>query len=145
VFVTLGTIKPYRFDRLVELMLDSGEANVETAWQLGVTDRTDLPGRATEQMEAADFGAAARSADVVITHAGVGTILGLLEMGVYPIVVPRRSHLSEHVDDHQLQICDLLKETGVARVLEEDEAITTELLDEVSNWRVAESLGIRAL
>lgn len=113
-FVTLGTIRPYRFDALVDAVLDSGLANQETVWQLGETTRTDLPGRAETQIASAEFDSLAAGADVVITHAGVGTILALLEMGIHPVVVPRRTARGEHVDDHQAQIARLTGDLGVA-------------------------------
>lgn len=113
-FVTLGTIRPYRFDALVDAVLASGLANEHTVWQLGETTRDDLPGRAETQIASAEFDRLAAEADVVITHAGVGTILALLEMGVHPVVVPRRMSRGEHVDDHQAQIARLTGDLGVA-------------------------------
>jgi UDP-N-acetylglucosamine--N-acetylmuramyl-(pentapeptide) pyrophosphoryl-undecaprenol N-acetylglucosamine transferase len=44
-FVTLGTIQPYRFDALVEAVLATGLADERTVWQVGSTTRQDLPGR----------------------------------------------------------------------------------------------------
>lgn len=113
-FVTLGTIRPYRFDTLVDAVLASGLADERTVWQLGETSRDGLPGRAVEQLRGEEFDQLARDSDVVITHAGVGTILALLEMGIHPVVVPRRAARGEHVDDHQLQIARLVDDLGVA-------------------------------
>ncbi|MCQ1951078.1 hypothetical protein NNX28_14235 [Arthrobacter sp. zg-Y859] len=67
-------------------------------------------------MAADEFMKAAEDADVVVTHAGVGTVLQLLELGKSPVVVPREKARSEHVDDHQSQICDLLSERGLGIV-----------------------------
>jgi UDP-N-acetylglucosamine--N-acetylmuramyl-(pentapeptide) pyrophosphoryl-undecaprenol N-acetylglucosamine transferase len=110
IFVTLGTIQPYRFDSLIDAVLATGLAGPETVWQTGVSNREGLPGSAHEQMEADDFLAAIDSADVVITHAGVGTVIQLLELGKSPVVVPREKMRGEHVDDHQFQISALLME-----------------------------------
>lgn len=121
IFVTLGTIKGYRFDSLVDAVLATGLAGESTTWQLGYTTRTDLPGRAVEQMSADDFERTALEADVVITHSGVGTILGMLDMGIYPVAVVRRKARREHVDDHQEQIARLMGETGIGMPLEVDE------------------------
>lgn len=117
-FVTLGTIKPYRFDSLIDAVLATGLASEATVWQVGVTDRTDLPGRVFEQVSTHDFDEFASNADVVITHAGVGSILTLLERGIYPVVVPRRRVRSEHVDDHQDQITRLVKDLEIAEAVE---------------------------
>jgi UDP-N-acetylglucosamine transferase subunit ALG13 len=120
-FVTLGTIYPYRFDALVDAILRTGLADSRTVWQLGTTTRHGLPGKAMSQMGAAEFEDCARAADVVITHAGVGTIMHLLEMGIFPIVVPRRANRHEHIDDHQAQIASLLDSRGISIVTEADE------------------------
>lgn len=116
-FVTLGTIQGYRFDRLVDAVLQSGLANAETVWQLGATSRTGLPGRVRSHMGADDFENAVKEADLVITHAGVGTILQSLELGKHPIVVPRSKSHSEHVDNHQFQIAQKVQQMGVGEVL----------------------------
>jgi UDP-N-acetylglucosamine transferase subunit ALG13 len=120
-FVTLGTIYPYRFDALVDAILLTGLADSRTVWQLGATTRHALPGTAVSQMTAAEFEDCARAADVVVTHAGVGTIMYLLEMGLYPVVVPRRAKRNEHVDDHQAQIAGLLNSRAISMVTEADE------------------------
>ncbi len=127
-FVTLGTIEGYRFDSLVDAVLDTGLANESTVWQLGWTPRQDLPGRVSDQMPAAAFEAAAREADLVVTHAGVGTILQLLDWGIYPVVVPRRKASKEHVDDHQNQIAQLVDNLGIGRRLLPDDINASELI-----------------
>ena len=130
IFVTLGTIEGYRFDSLVDAVLATGLAGPQTTWQLGYTSRADaLPGRAVEQMDADDFERTAREADLVITHAGVGTILGLLEMGIYPVAAVRRTARKEHVDDHQAQIAALMRESGIGRPLEVEEISASVLLE----------------
>ena len=118
-FVTLGTIEGYRFDALLDQVLATGLADDRTVWQLGyTTGRTDLPGRVFQQVSAADFETFSRDADVVVSHAGVGSLLGLLEMGIYPVLVTRRKARGEHVDDHQLQIAQLAESLDVAAVVD---------------------------
>ncbi len=51
-----------------------------------------------------------RAADVVVTHAGVGSILLCLRNGRTPLVVPRRRRHGEHVDDHQVELTEALAE-----------------------------------
>jgi UDP-N-acetylglucosamine transferase subunit ALG13 len=119
-FVTLGTIRPYRFDALIDAVLATGMANEGTVWQLGSTTRDDLPGRVVNTLSSQEFQSLCLGADVVITHAGVGTAITLLDAGIYPIVVPRRAPRHEHVDDHQLEIAELLADKGLADVHEAD-------------------------
>lgn len=133
-FVTLGTITKYPFPRpvaaLAPLAADS------TVWQLGVTPppqglRGDVHGFFSSER----FDESARTADVVITHAGVGSVLRLLEMGVYPILVVRRAEHGEHIDDHQAQIARLLAERDLALVREAD-AVTADDIRAASVRRV---------
>ncbi|MET4165170.1 MULTISPECIES: glycosyltransferase [Gordonia] len=134
VFVTVGTLKQFRFDRLLE-SLSALDGPYEFVWQTGCTDGHQLPGEVHTSLSADDFDEAVRSSDVVITHAGVGSILRILELGQFPLVCPRESQKGEHVDDHQLQICRLVTETGVGQVVEAD-AITAEDIAEAARWRV---------
>lgn len=53
------------------------------------------------------------SADSVICHAGVGTIMTALKAGHTPVVVPRRARYDEHVDDHQLDIATRFAERSL--------------------------------
>ncbi|MDO1480751.1 glycosyltransferase [Rhodococcus ruber] len=135
IFVTLGTIKPYRFDALVDGLLQSGLVNDRTVWQLGCTDRRDLPGNVYTEMSGADFDTAALSADLVVTHAGVGTILRLLDLGVYPVVVPRRKSHHEHVDNHQHEIADVVGEQAIGAVIPPD-LITREAIIESTGFKI---------
>lgn len=120
-FVTLGTIKPYRFDSMIDAVLRTGLADERTVWQVGETSRTDLPGTCVPHMTAEEFKSCVARADVTLTHAGVGTILQLLEAGECPVVIPRDPARKEHVDDHQRLICRLLESKGLAVVRETDE------------------------
>lgn len=130
-FVTLGTIRPYRFDAAIDAILSSGSAGHSTIWQTGVTTREELPGEVFTEMGSHEFETAARNADVVITHAGVGTILQLLEWGIHPVVIPRKRSRNEHVDNHQLQIADLLRSESLATVVHPDE-LTSDALRQAS-------------
>jgi len=118
-FVSLGTIEGYRFDAMVDQILATGMADERTVWQLGfTTGRADLPGSTYQQVSADQFAKFASDADVVVTHAGVGSLLGLLELGIYPVLVTRRKARGEHVDDHQQQIARLASSLGVAAAVD---------------------------
>jgi UDP-N-acetylglucosamine transferase subunit ALG13 len=138
-FVTLGTIQPYRFDALVDAVLSTGLADSRTVWQLGATTREGLAGRAHSQLSASEFESCARAADVVITHAGVGTLMQFLEMGIFPVVVPRRADRKEHVDDHQVQIVQLLQKRRIAIACEVNELNAAKILEASSATVVSRS------
>jgi UDP-N-acetylglucosamine transferase subunit ALG13 len=60
-----------------------------------------------------------REARVVVTHAGVGSILLALANGKRPYVVPRLSAFGETVDDHQLESARRFEAAGLVRLVED--------------------------
>ena len=54
-----------------------------------------------------------QKADMVITHAGTGAIIGGVKAGKKVIAVPRLPQFGEHVDDHQLQIVAQFGDMGL--------------------------------
>ncbi|MDR6173594.1 glycosyltransferase [Nocardioides zeae] len=119
IFVSLGTIKPYRFDSLVDAVLRVVSDQDEVTWQTGCTTRPDLPGRVNESLPRSEMEELIAGADVVITHAGVGTLLTCLEFGKFPVMGVRAKARSEHVDDHQSQIAEFLSERRLGTVIDE--------------------------
>ena len=53
-----------------------------------------------------------KNSDIIITHAGVGTIMECLEMGKEIIVVPRKVENLEHVNNHQEEIAFEMEKKG---------------------------------
>ncbi|MGH2745050.1 MAG: glycosyltransferase, partial [Thermoleophilaceae bacterium] len=64
--------------------------------------------------------ARASEARVVVCHAGVGSIMLARRCGHRPIVVPRRRHLGEAVDDHQLVLARRLAQSGLVTLVEDE-------------------------
>jgi UDP-N-acetylglucosamine transferase subunit ALG13 len=58
-------------------------------------------------------------ADVVVTHAGAGSTLVCIQQGKHPVMVPRRSRLGEHVDEHQVPFAQKLSQAGLATACDE--------------------------
>ncbi len=127
VVVTLGTIRPYGFRRLVERLLTVLPDTTEVLWQTGATDVADLPIDGRASVPAPELEAAMQAADVVIAHAGTGTALTAFELGRCPVLVPRRARYDEHVDDHQVPTAVSLAARGLALHAEVEE-ITEQLL-----------------
>ncbi|MFT3886594.1 MAG: glycosyltransferase [Arachnia sp.] len=141
-FVTLGTIRGYRFDSIIDSVLASGYANENTVWQLGDTDRADdLPGTVHDYLTPSSFVAAATEADVVVTHAGVGTLLELLSMGIYPVLAIRRAARNEHVDDHQTEIAELVNGTDLGIAVDGPD-LTANVLERAARRRVVDESGV---
>ena len=53
-----------------------------------------------------------QQADCIITHGGVGSIIGSIERGKKVIAVPRLKQYGEHVNDHQLDIVESFDKLG---------------------------------
>ena len=66
-------------------------------------------------------------ADVVITHAGMGTILSALELEKPTIVMPRRGELAETRNDHQIGTARRFAESHGLAVAWTEQDLTTQL------------------
>lgn len=141
IFVTLGTIQPYRFDRLIDAVASVTRPGDQVTWQVGCTDRQDLIGEVHDQLTPGEFHRRATEADVVVTHSGVGTILQLLDMGTLPVIAPRSKAHAEHVDDHQHLITTELSERNLSRTLDLDFPDRTTLLDAGSSKVLRAEVG----
>ncbi len=109
IFVTVGT-HHQRFERLLDSLgaLDGDDLVV----QYGPGPRPPGVAVAEPFMPFDRMLECFRSADKVITHAGVGSILCAAREGHTPLVVPRRHDLGEHVDDHQIELTKALEARG---------------------------------
>jgi UDP-N-acetylglucosamine transferase subunit ALG13 len=119
--VTLGTIPRWQFRRLLDACIRVIPPGSEVVWQTGSTDVTGLGIEARPTMSGAELEEATRSADVVISHSGVGSALTTLRCGKRPILVVREHSHREHVDDHQRQIATELGARGLALVRSPEE------------------------
>ncbi|MGV1010609.1 MAG: glycosyltransferase [Dermatophilaceae bacterium] len=137
IFVTVGTLDKYPFNALVDAVERTGASDADTTWQIGAAKRLPKFGTVLGQVSVAEFDRLAFEADVVVCHAGVGTLLRLWQHGIYPIVVPRRHARGEHVDDHQLQIARLARTHQLALVREVDELCP-------ADFEVASTMRVRA-
>ncbi len=59
-----------------------------------------------------EFVARVHDADLIITHAGAGTLFHVLQAGKVAVVMPRREKYREHVDDHQVELVEALAAEG---------------------------------
>jgi UDP-N-acetylglucosamine transferase subunit ALG13 len=124
--VALGTTAE-EFPRLIRRLKRILPPMARVLWQTGTTDTEalDVPGKA--MIPERELSAAMREADVVISHAGVGNSLAALEVGKYPVLVPRRLAFGELVDDHQVQIARELSERDLSLSVDADELTLNDL------------------
>jgi UDP-N-acetylglucosamine transferase subunit ALG13 len=112
VFVTVGT-DHHPFDRVVNWIDDAARAHPEAHFlvQYG-SSRAPVYCEGEPNMTSDAMRDAIRNADVVVCHGGPATIAEARESGRLPIVIPRRSALGEHVDDHQVRFTAFLASLG---------------------------------
>lgn len=108
IFVTLGSQK-FQFDRLLrklDALIEDGTITEPVFAQTGHSTYVPQHFKTADFMDRDSFAANMAKADMVITHAGTGAIIGAVKQGKKTIAVPRLSKYGEHVDDHQLQIVE---------------------------------------
>jgi UDP-N-acetylglucosamine transferase subunit ALG13 len=127
VFVTVGT-DHHRFERLMDWADAWGAAHPDV--RLFVQHGN---ARAVEHAESSpflrpeQFKALLATANAVVCPGGPGGIMETRAAGLRPIVVPRRAHLEEHVDDHQLAFSRFLAGRDLVTLAEEEPAFDAAL------------------
>lgn len=139
IFVTVGANTP--FDRLVrcidEWAAERGRDDVFA--QVGRANYRPGHLRWKAMLTPEEFREALANARVVVAHAGIGTILNALQLGVPVLVMPRRATLREQRNDHQLATARHLSERGLVHVAM-DEAELRARLDELVALPAAERI-----
>ena len=103
IFVTVGNTDP--FDRLIEAV---------ERWSLRQTPRKEIYAQigaggfvptsfpAERFLDPLTYDSRFKQAEIVISHAGMGTIITALELGKPLLVMPKRASLGEQRNEHQL-------------------------------------------
>jgi UDP-N-acetylglucosamine transferase subunit ALG13 len=117
IFATLGTHEtPF-------LRLMTALAALPRDEELVIQHGPSPPGpdwaRSIEYLSFDEMRAHVRAARVVVSHAGVGSILIAVANEKRPLVVPRLHRFNEHVDDHQLSLARRLHAIGLVTAVED--------------------------
>lgn len=102
ILVTVGTQVP--FDRLIQAVdrWASATQRSDVMAQIGPQAWKPSHIRWTEFLEPPAFRTAFEDAEIIVSHAGIGTLVAALELGKTIIVMPRLARLREHRNDHQV-------------------------------------------
>jgi UDP-N-acetylglucosamine transferase subunit ALG13 len=114
IFLSLGTHEA-PFSRAVELVVPLANEGCHVLIQNGATPAQHHRAHIQWQdyMPYGDIIKTMTTVEMVVCHAGVGTIMTALKLGHRPIVIPRLQRYGEHVDDHQCDIAGRLAERGL--------------------------------
>ena len=77
------------------------------------------------------------AADVIVGHAGPGTIIDALEAGRVPVILPRLARFGEVVDDHQVAFGRPHARARRAVCVEDEQALAAAIDDALANPGVA--------
>lgn len=114
ILVMLGT-QNNDFHRLLEEIeknIENGNINEEVVVQAGFTKYKSDKMKIFSLTSKENLENLIKQADLIITHAGVGSIEMALEQNKKVIAVPRLKKFREHVNDHQKDIERKLDEKG---------------------------------
>ncbi|MCP4308897.1 MAG: hypothetical protein GY788_29295 [bacterium] len=104
IFLTIGSHEP--FNRLVKAVdVWAGDAGNGSAVFGQITSRArHIPEhfQYVASMEPSDYARRCSQADLIISHVGLGTIITALTFGTPALLMPRRGHLGETRNDHQV-------------------------------------------
>jgi UDP-N-acetylglucosamine transferase subunit ALG13 len=134
IVVTTGT-NEWAFDRLVRAAaaIDGDEPLFV---QYGASREPHGRGEWVDFTSFDELEACMRQARVVVSHAGVGSIMLARRCGHRPIVLPRLGRLGEAVDDHQVDMGRRLHASGLVTLVESEgelfEAVRAGVSDEAS-------------
>ena len=132
IFVTSGTHEP--FDRLLEAVDGwcdrSGQGDKVFAQSVSPGSGGYVPRNYTvvERLSPDEYAARFAEADLIVSHAGMGTILTALSMNKPAVIMPRRMHLHETRNDHQYSTVNVLGEYP-GLFIASDEKILGEVVD----------------
>lgn len=128
IFVTIGTQLP--FDRLIRIIDNlAPQLNEEVIAQVYQCDFTPENIKTVDFLAPDEFNTLFDKARLVVSHAGMGTILSAMQKGKPIIVFPRIAALGEHRNEHQLATARKFKEMGIVNVAMNEEELTPMLLN----------------
>lgn len=109
ILVTVGM--QLGFDRLLSAMDALQPAiGIEFIAQVGASRFVPINMRVRKQMSPSEFEQLARRSALMVSHAGIGTVLLARKLGKPIVLLPRRASLGEHRNDHQLATALQLKD-----------------------------------
>lgn len=135
IFVTTGTQEP--FDRLVQLMDEfAANCNEEIIVQTIGSNYPVKHIKVRGFIEPLEYQRIFEEARLVVSHAGMGTIISALTSSKPLIIFPRIAKLGEHRNEHQLATAKKFKELKYVRVAETEEDLLAILQKLLSNSKI---------
>ena len=143
IFVTVGT--QGRFDRLIQAVDEwaGGSGRTDIFAQIGPSDFRPKHIPTKQFIDPAEFRYHVDLANLVIAHAGMGSIITALELGKPIVVMPRLASLGEHRNDHQVATAKRFAEQGRIMVAFNEKELVDKL-DQLRSFGDAAPLDAKA-
>ncbi|OOQ57090.1 glycosyltransferase [Mucilaginibacter pedocola] len=130
IFVTIGTQEP--FDRLIKVMDELAATVLKGTEVIAQTFETDYKienMKALNFVPSTDFDAYFNAADLIVSHAGMGTIISALVQNKPIIVMPRLMLYDEHRNEHQLATAKKFDELGYVEVAYSGDELKNKIIE----------------
>ena len=115
-FVTVGTA-PQPFQRLIKVLAELPDGIRQKIIFQGVDKNdTTFPFPHKTFMSTDEYDKVMKDAELVVCHAGIGTVRDCYELGKKTIVVPRQSKYGEHFNNHQLELVEYLLDNPLPNI-----------------------------
>lgn len=126
IFVTVGEQLP--FDRLIRTIDEwSGASKKEVFAQIGRSDYTPKYISYKAFLAPEEFKNKFIAAEIIVSHAGMGTIITASELGKPILVMPRQAALGEHRNDHQFSTAKRFSSLNYVTVAFDEAELKTRL------------------
>ena len=132
ILVTLGTQKE-QFTRLLDC-IEKSKIKDEIIVQAGYTKYDSKKMKIFDFISYDEMEKYIDRCDLVITHAGTGSVLTPLKKGKKVIICPRLAKYHEHVDDHQVELAEVFSGEGYVLLLDENGNLD-ELINKIKNFK----------
>ncbi|WP_158265133.1 glycosyltransferase [Blastopirellula marina] len=133
IFVTVGNLDP--FDRLIQAVdhwVSQQDSPVEVLAQIGTGSFRPAHCQFVDFLSPAAYREAFDQSKLVISHAGMGSIITALEKHKPMIIMPKRATLGEQRNEHQLATATRFRRSPLIQVAEDEK----ELLERLSGFNL---------
>ena len=129
IFVTVGSVTP--FDRLVRCVDEWGRRNPSADVLAQIGSGTFVPQhcRHVRELPPEEYAQAFASAELVVAHAGMGTIIKAVELNKPTFLLPRLGRLQETRNDHQSATLERFESLSMISAATSEEALVRLLND----------------
>lgn len=127
IFITVGA--QMSFDRMVRVVdaWAGRHSRTDVFAQIGPTQWRPQYMRWAGFLTSSEFRHHVANANLIVAHAGMGSVMSALEFGKPILVMPRRGELGETRNDHQVATARRLQRLGLVDVAMSEDDLTVQL------------------